>query len=159
MNKEVPTVGNRVPIVKMRRVRPGAILPKRWTTQSVGLDVHAHLISEEGRPNTLILPPRTTRRVPTGLAAEPEPGYFLAVWPRSSLSGKAIETQSLLIDPDYRGEIEILMHNGSHETYYIKHEDRIAQLLVMPAIFGSIVEVKELSQTERGERGFGSTGR
>jgi dUTP pyrophosphatase len=63
-----------------------------------------------------------------------------------------------LIDPDYRGEVQILVYNGSYQNFWIEHDMRIAQLVIMPITPVNVVEVKQLSNTERGVAGFGSTG-
>jgi dUTP pyrophosphatase len=130
------------------------------TPGSIGLDIHAFLLTDEGRPNNLVLPPRTTRNVPTGLLIEPPSGRFLMVCSRSGLAAKSIIVMNApgIIDPDYRGELRVLLFNGGYESFYIKHEDRIAQLIVMAALTADGEEVNELSRTERGELGFGSTG-
>ena len=60
--------------------------------------------------------------------------------------------------PAYRGEIGVLLYNGGHETYYVKHEDRVAQMLVVPIPIVELLEVDALTPTLRGESGFGSTG-
>lgn len=148
------------PPVSIKRMHPDAILPRRGTEQSVGLDLHAYLISETGRPNSRILPPRTTVNVKTGLIMVAPPGFCLLVTSRSGLAGKSIFVTNGpgVIDPDYRGEICVLMYNGGHETYYIKHEDRIAQVLVAPILVHPYVEVEAFDETERGAKGFGSTG-
>lgn len=146
--------------LKLKRLYPDAILPKAWTPGSIGLDLHAYCLSEENRRNTLIIPPRTTRNVATGLLVEPPAFHFLMVCSRSGLASRSIWVANApgIIDPDYRGEIRVLLYNGSLETYYVKHEDRIAQLVVLPAIKTMVIEAKELSPTSRGEEGFGSTG-
>jgi dUTP pyrophosphatase len=63
-----------------------------------------------------------------------------------------------IVDPDYTGEIRIILFNGGIEPFFIKHGDRIAQLLVVPFAAPSVVEIEGLPETPRGERGFGSTG-
>lgn len=146
--------------VKFKRLDPDAQLPQTWTEGSVGMDLHAFALTEERRPNTILLPPRTTRNIGTGLLIEPPPGYFLMVCSRSGVAKDSIfvANQPGIIDPDYRGEVRILLYNGSHESRYIKHGDRIAQLVAVPATLLEAIEVSELSQTDRGELGFGSTG-
>lgn len=147
--------------LRFKRLHPEAILPRRWSPLSVGWDVHAHLISESNRPNKCILAPRSTRNVSTGLLIEPPAGYFVMVCSRSGLADKSIFVTNApgIIDPDYRGELKVLMYNGSHETYFVSHQDRIAQLVLVPMTDLQIVEVEHLTPTERGDSGFGSTGR
>jgi len=148
-------------VLKFKKLHPEAILPKRWSELSVGWDIHAHLLTDTGRPNTCLVPPGATRNVTTGLAVEPPPGHFLLVCSRSGLAEKGLFVCNSpgIIDPDYRGELKVLIHNGSnHESYYVKHEQRIAQLVLMRVNDLDIREVTLLSPTARGELGFGSTG-
>lgn len=143
------------------KLKPDALLPRRGMEQSVGLDLHAYLISESGRPNTLLLPPHTTRKIPTGLAMRPPPGHAILVCSRSGLAGSGVFVTNGpgVVDPDYRGEIQVLLHNGGHQAYYVKHEERVAQILVVPVPIVPFEEITELDVTERGDKGFGSTGR
>lgn len=147
-------------IVKIQRLYPDAKLPKRWSGGAVGYDLHAYLMSESGRPNKAIVPPRSTTNIPTGLSVECPDGYFIFVCPRSGLAKRSLTITNSpgLIDPDYRGEIKVLIYNGSHETQWIEHDQRIAQLVILPITPCAVIEAKELSTTERGALGFGSTG-
>lgn len=146
--------------LKFKKLHEEALLPKAWTPGSVGLDVHAHILSETGKPNTILVPPRNTRNVPTGLLIEPPAGHFVMVCSRSGLAAKSIIVMNApgIIDPDYRGELRVLIYNGGLESHYVQHGDRIAQLFLMPVVSATVIEVKELSSTERGDKGFGSTG-
>lgn len=147
-------------LLKFRKLHPTASVPKTWSESAAALDLHAHLISETGRPINLILPPRMTRMVPTGIEIEVPPKHFGAVCSRSGLAGRSIWVANApgVIDPDYRGEIKVLLHNGGIETQYIKHDDRIAQLLLIPYAVATVLETSKLSETARGASGFGSTG-
>lgn len=149
-----------IPQLKFKKLHPDVILPKSWTSASVGYDIHAFAISETSRRNKILLPPRNTRNIPTGLLIEPPPGYFVMVCSRSGLASQSVVVANApgIIDPDYRGELRVLLYNGGLESHYIEHEMRIAQLFLMPVIPLDCVEVEELSQTERGDQGFGSTG-
>jgi dUTP pyrophosphatase len=148
------------PIIKFKKLHPNAQIPKAWSPNAVGLDIHAYLISETGRFNKAMVPPNTTVNIGTGLAVEPPPGYFIFVVPRSGLGRYSISVTNSpgTIDPDYRGEIRVLVYNGGIEPFYVEHGMRLAQLILMPAPRYRIEEVYVLSHTERGDRGFGSTG-
>lgn len=137
-----------------------AILPRRWSEHSVGYDVHAFCLTENGRPNKRLVPPHSTTLVDTGLLIEPPAGHFIMVCSRSGLAKNSIFVANApgIIDPDYRGEIKILIYNGGFQSHYIQHGDRIAQLVVVAAIPIMVKEVETLSTTGRGENGFGSTG-
>lgn len=147
--------------LRVKRLHPQAQLPRSYSEQAVGLDLYACLWSAEGRPNTAILPPRTTRSISIQIAVEAPPGVFLTVCSRSGLAKKSIFVANApgIIDPDYRGEVAVLLYNGGHETYYVKHGDRVAQLVATPIVLFSCLETDVLSETQRGENGFGSTGR
>lgn len=149
--------------VKFAKLHPEAVLPKRWSDEAVGYDLHAHILSEHGRPSKMLAPPCSTINVATGLAVEPPPGHFIFVIPRSGLGKYSLSVTNSpgLIDPDYRGELRVLVYNGSYINQYIEHGTRIAQMLVLPAVPIVIqeVELQELSKTNRGDQGFGSTGR
>ncbi len=144
-------------ILKVKLVRPDAQLPKRETSGSAGHDLRA-CISED-----VILPAGGSLRLPTGIAIEMESADYVAIIAaRSSMAAKYGVTMANgigVIDSDYRGEISVLLYNHSQEEFVIHPGDRVAQLLLLPVDLPDIVEVEELSQTQRGEGGFGSTGR
>lgn len=158
MNNNATTLTS--PTLRFKKLHPLAQIPKRWSSEAVGLDVHALLISETGRYNKTVVPPHSTVNVGTGLAFEPPPGCFVFCVPRSGLGKYSISVTNSpgTIDPDYRGELRVLVYNGSVHNFWIEHGMRIAQLIVMPVVRYEIAEAAELSQTERGDRGFGSTG-
>jgi dUTP pyrophosphatase len=146
--------------VKFKRLHSDSLLPKQGTEESVGYDLHAYILTEDGRPSKKIIPPNYVFNIPTGIAIEPPKGYFAVVSSRSGLAKEALSVCNSpgIIDPDYRGEIRVLLHNGGYEYKTIHHEDRIAQLVFVPAVYAEIVEVETLSETGRGEKGLGSTG-
>lgn len=147
-------------MLKFKKLHPDVKLPTWGTKGSVGCDVYAFCLSESGRPNTRLIPPRNTVVIETGLLIEPPYGFAVMVCSRSGLAKSSIFIANApgIIDPDYRGEIKVLLYNGGLQSHYVRHDDRIAQLVLIPAFFPSMVEMEELSQTERGEKGFGSTG-
>lgn len=146
--------------IRLLPIYHDAKLPTRGTPDSVGLDLYAYCISESKRPNKILIPPNATRNIPTGLRIEPPRGHYLMVCSRSGLAQKSIFVANApgIIDPDYRGEIKVLLYNGSHESYYVEHEHRIAQMILAPILPTTIMCVEELSESERGQSGFGSTG-
>lgn len=146
--------------LKFKLLHPDAKLPRRWSDESVGYDLHSYNVSESGRPNKTLIPPHSTQNLSTGLLIEPPPGYFVMVCSRSGLAKNSIFVANApgIIDPDYRGEIKVLLYNGGFRSHYVQHEDRIAQLVVVPVTPIVVQSVEVLSETNRGERGFGSTG-
>ncbi len=138
---------------KFLRIRPEAQLPSRANPQAVGLDLYS---CENG---TLF--PGQTLRVHTGWAMEPPPGYEGQVRSRSGLACVGVHVLNApgTIDPDYRGEVSVILHNAGKEAFSFGIGNRIAQLVIAPITYAVAEEVEELSTTERGEKGFGSTGR
>lgn len=130
-------------------------MPGRANPGDAGLDLHA------AEPATL-QPAGGRAAIGTGLAVEIPPGHGALVLPRSGLAarhGIGLANAPGLIDPGYRGEIRVLLaNNDPHEPFEVRPGDRIAQLLLVPFIEAEPVEVGELSETARGEGGFGSSG-
>lgn len=144
-------------ILKVKLVREGAQLPKRETPGSAGHDLRA-CIEED-----LIIPAGEGVRLPTGIAIEMESAEYVAIIAsRSSMAykyGIAMGNGIGVIDSDYRGEISVFLRNNSDADFVVHPGDRVAQLLLMPVALPEIIEADELSDTERGAGGFGSTGR
>ena len=131
-------------------------LPQYETKCSVGLDVRADI------ENSIMLCPLERVLVPTGLYVELPEGTEIQVRPRSGLAAKhgvTVLNSPGTIDPDYRGEIKVILVNISHDVFEIKPGERIAQLVVSKYEQAEWEEVEQLSETARGEGGFGSTGR
>lgn len=140
--------------LKVKRLRPGAILPTRGTDGSTGLDLYASI---EG--GSIMLGPDVTL-VTTGIAIEVPPGYDAQVRPRSGLGRNGVNIVFGTVDSDYRGELLVSMYTfGSRTSYEVKDGDRIAQLVVARYEPLDVVEVAELSASERDAGGHGSTGR
>ena len=142
--------------LKIKRLRENAVLPRRMTGQSAGMDLAACI----DEPVTIF--PGETHMIPTGLAAqlEAEEGFVLLIYARSSLAAKhgiAPANCVGVVDLDYRGEIFVPLHNSSSEPYAIDRGERIAQLIVTPVVMPEICEADSLDDTQRGEGGFGST--
>lgn len=116
------------------------------------------------RANTnedVIIPPGKSIAVPTGFAFEIPEGFVGIVCARSGLAAKnsiCLTNGIGVIDSDYRGEVKVLLTNLSECEFRVSHGMRIAQMMIMPFAAAMITEVQSLSETERGEGGFGSTG-
>jgi dUTP pyrophosphatase len=145
-------------MIIVERLHPDAKLPTRSTPESVGLDLYAFLLTEGGRPNTALIPPRQTKMIPTRIKVQPPEGFYFMIHSRSGLAKNNVFTTTGTIDPDYRGEIQVLLYNGGYESHYVRHEDRIAQLVLHPVCFEDIKD-HMVNETIRGEKGFGSSGR
>ena len=143
------------PQLKIKRLYPYAKLPKRATPGSTGFDIFACLDEV-----TVTLVGTQPKLIPTGIAIEVPRGYDVQIRPRSGLSSKGIGVTLGTIDSDYRGEILITMYLFNPDaTFEIKHGDRIAQMVISKVADLPLVEVEELSPTERGAGGHGSTGK
>lgn len=144
--------------VNIKKLNSKANIPTYGSTEAAGLDLYALI---ENETNSLFIPSSATVKINTGIAIEIPKGYFGAVYARSGLSIKAgLRPANCVgvIDSDYRGEIIVALHNDSSEDYIINNGDRIAQIVIAPYLTIEPNEVTELSNTERGEGGFGSTG-
>jgi len=144
-------------ILKVKKLKEGAILPKYGTAASAGADLYALLDDA-----TLVIPSQETIVVHTGIAIEIPDGYVGLIYARSGLAtkkGLAPANKVGVIDSDYRGEIMVALHNQTNIPQSIDNFERIAQLVITPYLKMEINEVDELSDSERGEGGFGSTGR
>lgn len=150
--------------LKITKIHPDAKLPRIATPESIGADVYAYLKTESGRANKLVIPPGTTRMVPTGVVGLAQPPFSILVCSRSGLAASRalfVTNSPGVIDPDYRGEIKILLHNGGFENQWIEHGDRIAQLILVPIPIPDVSESEldlRLIDSHRGDKGFGSTG-
>lgn len=131
-------------------------LPQYETANAVGLDVRANTTE------AIRLAPLERAMVPTGLYVEIPEGYEIQVRPRSGLAAKygiSVANAPGTIDPDYRGEIKVILVNLSNDVFELKPGERIAQLVVAQFTRIEWECVEQLSDTERGAGGFGSTGR
>lgn len=126
-------------------------LPRQMTAGAAGFDLRA------AEPCTLL--PGERRVVPTGFAWEIPDEFAGQVWPRSGLAVKhGVDTLAGLIDPDYTGEIKVVLINHGAEPFSIMRGDRIAQLVLTLFVRGTLLERQVLKETERGDGGFASTG-
>lgn len=142
--------------IKVKKLRENAVVPKIATSGSAAADLYA-CIDEE-----VIVPAGKSTVIPVGIAIAVPEGYGAFIFARSGLGikhGIAPRNCVGVIDSDYRGEICVGLQNSSDEDYVIKPNDRIAQMAIMPVMPAEYVLCDELSDTERGEGGFGSTGK
>ena len=132
-------------------------LPSYETAGAAGADVRANFIDR----GTLTLAAGARALVPTGLRVEIPMGYELQVRPRSGLAlkhGITLPNAPGTIDSDYRGPLGVIVLNTGDASFEIAHGDRIAQLILAPVVQAKFVPVHSLSDTRRGDGGFGSTG-
>lgn len=141
--------------VSLKKLHKNARIPTRGSASAAGYDLYACL--EE----PVVIEPHTTVKIGTGLTAELPEGYFAACFARSGLASR----QGLrpancvgVVDSDYRGEYIVALYNDSDEPRTVRDGDRIAQLVIIPYLAVGFKIVDELTETERGAGGFGSTG-
>jgi len=143
-------------VLKIKKLSNNNILPEYKTEGAAGMDLCA-AISEP-----VLLKPLERKLIPTGIKIELEHGYEAQIRPRSGLSikhGITLINCVGTIDEDYRGEVCVPVVNISNEEYTIQPNERIAQMIIAKVEQAKIEIVTELSETQRGEGGFGSTGK
>ena len=142
--------------IKYKKLSPLAVCPKAATEFSAGADLCAAIAA------AVTVAPGETAMIPTGIAIELERGTVGLIYARSGLASKrglAPANKVGVIDCDYRGEVKVALHNHGPEPQTVESGERVAQLVVAPYIPCEFEEADELSETVRGDGGFGSTGR
>jgi len=141
--------------INVKKLNDLAKLPTRGSEYAAGLDLYAN-ISEP-----IIIEPHTTCKIGTGISMELPNGTFGAIFARSGLAtkkGLRPANCTGIIDSDYRGEYIVAIYNDSNLSQTIEPQERIAQLILLPFIPMSLVEVDTLTETARGDGGFGHSG-
>lgn len=142
--------------VNFKKLSETAVKPTYGSEFAAGMDMYADIQED------VDIEAGQTYMCSTGIAMEIPEGYVGLLFARSGLASKqglAPANKVGVIDSDYRGEIKVALHNHSGETRTIKAGDRIAQLAIVPFLRVDLDEVDELNDTDRGEGGFGSTGK
>lgn len=142
--------------IAVKKLRENAVIPTYGSAEAAGADLYACL------KETVTIAPGETVFVPTGIAMEVPKGCAGLVYARSSMGAKrglAPANKVGVIDSDYRGEFFVALHNHGNQPQQVAHGERIAQLLITPVFTPGFTEVTELSNTQRGNGGFGSTGK
>jgi dUTP pyrophosphatase len=142
--------------IKVKKLNEFAKLPTRGSSDAAGYDLYA------ATNQILDIAPHSTIKVGTGLSFELPEGTFAAIYARSGIATKRGLRPANCVgicDSDYRGEYIVALHNDTDEMQSIEPGERIAQMILLPYIEMKFNEVDELSNTERGEGGFGNSGR
>lgn len=142
--------------VNVKKLKENAIIPVYGSASAAGADLYAALDSDE-----VEIAAGETVLIPTGLSMEIPEGFAGLIYARSGLASKkglAPANKVGVIDSDYRGEIMVALHNHSNKTAVVTQGERVAQFIITPYLHANYKEVLELSDTERGSGGFGSTG-
>jgi dUTP pyrophosphatase len=141
--------------ILIKRLSKEVSLPKYKTSGSSGMDLAANINAN------ININPGKTAIIPTGLALSIPKGFEVQIRPRSGLATKqkiSVLNTPGTIDSDYRGEIKVILINLGQESFKVEKGLRIAQMVVCPIVQAQLKEVDDLSETERGKGGFGSTG-
>jgi len=141
--------------IQIKKKTSSVLIPKYETTGSSGMDISAYI------ENNIIINPGEKSLISTGFSIAVPRGYEVQIRPRSGLAAKnniTVLNTPGTIDADYRGEIKVILINLGREKFIIENGQRIAQMVVCPVVQANFEEVEELSNTERGTGGFGSTG-
>ena len=137
--------------VKVRKLTADAFIPTIGTLHSAGFDIYSN--------EDAIIQAGERKAVSTGIAIEIPEGKVLLLWDRSGMGYKGMHRFAGVIDSDYRGEIKVILFNSTKEPFEIKKGDRIIQGVIQDYYTPEFIETKELSDSHRGEKGFGSTGK
>ena len=142
--------------VLIKKLSTEVELPSYKTSGASGMDLMAFIKS------SIIIKPKTSMLVPTGLLIAFSKDYEVQIRPRSGLAAKnniSILNTPGTIDSDYRGEIKVIIYNHGDNDFIINNKDRIAQMILTPVVKMELEETDNLPKTIRGEGGFGSTGK
>ena len=141
--------------ILIKRLSKEVSLPKYETNGSSGMDLAANIDAN------INIDPGKTAIIPTGFSLSIPKGFEVQIRPRSGLAAKkkiSVLNTPGTIDADYRGEIKVILINLGQETFTVEKGLRVAQMVVCPIVQAQLKEVDDLSETERGKGGFGSTG-
>ena len=142
--------------MRIKKLRENAMIPTYGSPEAAGADLYACL--EEA----VTIEPGKTVFIPTGLAMEVPKGYAGLIYARSSMGtkrGLAPANKVGVVDSDYRGEVMVALHNHGSHAQTVESGERIAQLLITPVLAPAFEQCEDLTDTVRGQGGFGSTGK
>lgn len=143
--------------IPVKKLREDAMLPHAGSSRAAGYDLYA--CTGDG---DIEIAPHSTAMIGTGLACAIPEGYFGGIFARSGLAAKeGLRPANCVgvVDSDYRGEIKVALHNDTDQIRFVADGERIAQLVIMPYLAVSFTASDDLDETERGEGGFGHTGK
>ncbi len=137
--------------MKYKKLTPTAKTP----TYATSMDTCADLYADED----VDIQPHTVGKISTGLAFEAPPGFYFRILPRSGMSSKGYIVTAGIVDNAYRGDVIVALHNSTNEPYHVSKGEKIAQVEIRSFHQMDMEEVGELSNTDRGDKGFGSSGK
>ena len=140
--------------IEVQKTRPNAIIPTKSNLTDAGFDLYASMES-----GATILNPKEVKLIPTGIAMALPRDYAGLIWDRSSMGVNGIHRFAGVVDSGYRGEIKVCLYNSNDRPYLVNSGDRIAQILIQKVDNFYLREVENLNETDRGDGGFGSSGK
>ena len=135
----------------VKKLSPDAIMPTKGNTTDAGIDIYTN--------ETYTLQPGERHMYTTGISCAIPDGYVALLWDRSGLGSKGIHRFAGVIDSGYRGEWKVIIWNSTNEPFEIQAGDKIIQCIIQKFEPAEITEVDSLQESDRGEKGFGSSGR
>lgn len=136
---------------RVKKIAPTAVLPAKANPSDAGIDIFTN--------ESYTLAPGERHMFSTGICVEFPEGYVALLWDRSGLGSKGVHRLAGVIDSGYRGEWRVVLLNTTQEPYEVKAGDKVVQCILQKFEPAEIEEVHELEDSERGEKGFGSSGR
>lgn len=137
--------------IKVKKIFHNSKIPTKGHPSDAGWDLYA--------TEDVAIPAGSTALISTGVAFAIPDGYVGLIWDRSSMGVNGIHRFAGVIDSGYRGHVKVCLYNSTGKVYHVKRKDRIAQIVFQEAPCFEMVEVSDLSETMRGDGGFGSTGK
>ena len=141
--------------INIKKLYADAVIPTRGSIEAAGYDLYAYI------DNEIIIKSHETIMIGTGISLEIPDGYFGAIYARSGLASKKNLRPANcvgVIDSDYRGEVKVALYNDSKEVQLVEKNERIAQIVILPYLNVDFNETDNLSESDRNQGGFGSTG-
>ena len=139
--------------IEVQRLKQNATIPTNANLTDAGFDLYVCTEKE------IILNPKESKLIPTGIAMALPRNHAGLIWDRSSMGVKGIHRFAGVVDSGYRGEIKVCLYNSNDRPYTINSGDRIAQILIQKVDNFYLREVVDLNETDRGSGGFGSSGK
>lgn len=136
--------------IKIKKLHPDAIIPSYAHEGDAGMDLYS--------VEDLVLKPKHRAKIKTGISIELPKGYVSLVWDKSGVGSKGIKVLGGVLDSGYRGEYIVMLVNLSSKDFVVKKGQKVAQVLIQKVESPKIEVVEELSSSERGKGGFGSSG-
>ena len=142
--------------MNIKKLHDDSIIPTKGTEESAGYDLYAYLDEDK-----LAINPGETKMINIGISIEIPKGYFAGIFARSGIASKRNLRPANctgVIDSDYRGEVKVPIYNDSNEVQYIENKERVAQMIILPYLDVTFNIKDNLSESNRSNDGFGSTG-